>query len=163
MDISAIIRKAVQGDSLAEPEKTALLAFADGNPGAESDGVRTDFETQIARLRDALTQTGAARDAAASELQSLKRRHCVEILARDAGFEDPGYLEYLFSCRNIDPADENTVQAAMAELRQSSPKLFNIPLKSGSGSVPSAEPRIPAAYGSAGVAELLQHAPEIIG
>ncbi len=164
MDISVLIRKTVKGEALSEPEKAALLALADRRQESGGDDAGTELEARINQLQDALAQTGAERDTANTELQSLKRKNSVGELARNAGFEDPGYLEYLLVQQQIDPADEHAALAAVAELRKSSPKLFCIPLKSGAGSTPSTEPRVPPADGSAtGLAELLRHAPEIVG
>jgi len=159
MDLMEIIGKAAAGEVLSEADRAKLADFRPGDTDAaalekrnheletrleelektalsEPERLKRRFNDEMARLRESLELVGAERDAAKQELSQTNFRRSVEKIAREQGFSDADYLEYLCNRNRIDPASAETVEPFLKNLRESSPRFFKVDLAPGAPEVP---------------------------
>lgn len=131
---------------------------------SETDKLKKDFEKELSRLRGNLQTLSVERDSTRQELDSMKFRQNVAELAGRYNFTDQQYLEYLTAKNGIALEAPDKVEEFMNALKETSPKLFKLELRPGSGSNPGSG-AVAAGFLSAkaegDVTKMLQNAPEV--
>jgi len=143
MSIRDVIAKVRQGTPLNALESAELEAF---DPDALQERLRrAESQLEAAEnsrlssedlLKKQLAEAVAQRDAARSEHQTFLRKRQLGELAREQGFTDPEYLDYLSGKDHLDLNDPDAVSGFFSRLRERMPSGFLAPLKSGSAGTP---------------------------
>ncbi|MBU8902654.1 MAG: hypothetical protein KOO69_07935 [Victivallales bacterium] len=202
MDVTEILGKVVDGQTLSNEERKSLSEFRpQGIPKSRLDAEiakRKDLEQQknelnetlgkvssrldelenrdlseheklekthsfeLKQLRENVSSLTTERNLSKQELEQIKFQQKVGKLAKEKQFNDPGYLGFLLKQGNVSLETSDQVEEFMTELRDSSPKLFHLELRSGSGSSPGGhEMEFSSAKQSGDITAMLANAPEI--
>lgn len=121
---------------------------------------------EIEQVRQQLRETISERDTVAGELNTLRRKNTVSDLAKQYGFTDAEYLDFILQKNQIDPAQDDLTGKFMQGFKQNHPRYFALPVKPGAGSRPGSAPEgIHAIHSNNRMDNLeilLSNAPEII-
>ena len=202
MDVTEILKKVVDGQTLSNEERKSLSEFRpQGIPKSRLDAEiakRKDLEQQknelhetlgkvssrldelenrdlseheklekthsfeLKQLRENVSSLTTERNSSKQELEQVKFHQKVGKLAKEKQFNDPEYLGFLLKQGNVSLETSDQVEEFMTELRDSSPKLFHLELRSGSGSSPGGhEMEFSSAKQSGDITAMLANAPEI--
>ncbi|MDR0932180.1 MAG: hypothetical protein LBM70_04070 [Victivallales bacterium] len=184
MNLNDIIGKAAAGEVLSEQERSLLAKFRPDEKSSaalekrnrelemrleeleksaltEPEQLRRKYDSELARMQECLQSTGAERDAAKKELERIGFRNRVDRLAKDQGFADADYLEYLCSQNQIDPESTDATEPFMKSLRENSPRLFKLNLAPGAPELPPAATPVSQRRVGNDIASLLADAPTI--
>ena len=104
---------------------------------SEVEKVKKENEKELAKLKQQLAAELTAKETAANELNSMKRKASISDLAAKHNFTDPEFLDFKASSSKLDLADEAKVKEFMDGLKTASPKMFKVDANSGGGSDPS--------------------------
>lgn len=108
----------------------------EGKGLSEVEKVKKENEKELAKLKQQLAAELTAKETAANELNSLKRKASISDLAAKFNFTDPEFLDFKASSSKLDLADEAKVKEFMDGLKTASPKMFKVDAASGGGSNP---------------------------
>jgi hypothetical protein len=150
MKLSDLILKAVaENDNLNADEKKLLLEI-------DLDKINEELNS----LKKSLEITVGERDSALKKLDDYVYLDNVGKIAADYKFSDKKYLEYLCRQNGIDCTATESFVPFMEELKKSSPKFFNVNLRTG---VNHSESRKSLEYGKSDndIVNLLKQAPEL--
>ena len=202
MDVTEILKKVVDGQTLSNEERKSLSEFRpQGIPKSRLDAEiakRKDLEQQknelhktlgkvssrldelenrdlseheklekthsfeLKQLRENVSSLTTERNSSKQELEQVKFQQKVGKLAKEKQFNDPEYLGFLLKQGNVSLETSDQTEEFMTELRDSSPKLFHLELRSGSGSSPGGhEMEFSSAKQSGDITAMLANAPEI--
>ena len=129
---------------------------------SESEKLEKNYSAELKRLREHVSSLTTERNSSQQELDQIKFQQKVGKLAKEKQFNDPEYLGFLLKQKNISLETSDQVEEFMTELRDSSPKLFHLELRSGSGSSPGGkEMEFSSAKQSGDISAMLANAPEV--
>ncbi|MDD5729424.1 MAG: hypothetical protein PHV59_12760 [Victivallales bacterium] len=129
---------------------------------SEQEKLEKSHNTEIRQLRENLQTLKAERDSSREQLETIKFQQQVSKLAEEKKFGDPEYLGFLLRQSQVSLEAAEQVDRFIDELREKSPKLFRLELRSGSGSSPGgSELDFYAARQRGDVSAMLANAPEI--
>ncbi|MDD5697090.1 MAG: hypothetical protein PHH77_00585 [Victivallaceae bacterium] len=129
----------------------------------EYEKLKKNYGNEVRQLREQISSLTSERDSAGRELEQIKFQQQVGQLAETKQFNDPEYLGFLLKKANVSPEEPDRVEDFMNRLRESSPKLFRLELRSGSGSSPGGpEMEFFTAKQSGDITAMLANAPEVI-
>lgn len=129
---------------------------------SEHEKLEKTYGVEVKQLREHVSSLTAERNSSKQELEQIRFRQKVGRLAKTKQFNDPEYLGFLLKKANVplDAADQ--IEDFMTELRDNSPKLFRLELRSGSGSSPGGHKmEFSSAKQSGDINAMLANAPEI--
>jgi hypothetical protein len=130
---------------------------------SESEKLEKNYSVELKRMRDNIASLTTEKNSSKDELEQIRFQQQVNKLASEKKFGDSGYLGFLLKKANISPNESGQVEEFMTELRDSSPKLFRLELRSGSGSNPGGhEMEFSSAKQSGNIDAMLANAPEVI-
>jgi predicted RNase H-like nuclease (RuvC/YqgF family) len=202
MDVTEILKKVVDGQTLSSEERKSLSEFRpQGIPKSrldaeiakrkdleqqnnelnatlgklssrvdelenrdlsESEKLEKSYSFELKKLREQVSALTVERNSSHQELEQVKFQQKVGRLAKEKQFNDPEYLGFLLKQKNVSLEMSDQVEDFMKELRDSSPKLFHLELRSGSGSSPGGqEMEFSSAKQSGDISAMLANAPEI--
>jgi len=127
----------------------------EANGLSEADKAKKEADKQLAKLQKQVETLTTERDEARRQLSARDFTAEVGKLASAHKFDNPEYLEYLITKKNIDLKDENAVSAFFKELETAAPSHFQSNAHPGSGSGPGKETPSDAAAGQQRLSELL--------
>jgi len=117
---------------------------------------------ELKQLRENISSLTTERNSSKDELEQIRFHQKVGKLAKEKQFNDPEYLGFLLKQGNVSLETSDQVDGFMTELRESSPKLFHLELRSGGGSSPGGhEMEFSSAQQSGDISAMLANAPEI--
>lgn len=129
---------------------------------SEQEKLEKNYSVELKQLREHVSSLTTERNSSKQELEQIKFQHRVGKLAKEKQFNDPEYLGFLLKQKNISLETSDQVEEFITELRDSSPKLFHLELRSGSGSSPGGhEMEFSTAKQSGDISAMLANAPEI--
>ena len=129
---------------------------------SEQEKLEKSYGVEVEQLREHVSALKTERDSSRQELEQIKFQQQVGKLAEEKKFNDPEYLGFLLKQSKIPLNSEEEVDEFISELREKSPKLFRLELRSGSGSNPGgSEIDFAAAQQSGDISAMLANAPEI--
>ncbi len=129
---------------------------------SESEKLEKNYSVELKRLRENVSSLTTERDSSQQKWDQIKFQQKVGKLAKEKQFNDPEYLGFLLKQGNVSLETSDQVEEFMTELRDSSPKLFHLELRSGSGSSPGGhEMEFSSAKQSGDINAMLANAPEI--
>jgi len=102
----------------------------------EVEKLKKEMGKELEKLKKQLSDELTAKEAAAGELNSLKRKASISELAAKHNFTDPEFLDFKVSTAKLDLGDEAKVAEFMNSLKTASPKMFKVDGKPGAGSSP---------------------------
>lgn len=108
----------------------------EGKGLSEVDKVKKETEKEMNKLKQQLAAELTAKETAANELNSMKRKASISDLAAKHNFTDPEFLDFKASSSKLDLVDEAKVKEFMDGLKTASPKMFKVDAASGGGSNP---------------------------
>jgi len=130
---------------------------------SEHEKLEKNHGFELKQLRENLSLLTTERNSSKQELEQVKFQQQVGKLAKEKQFNDPEYLGFLLKQENVSLETSDQVEEFMTGLRDSSPKLFHLELRSGSGSSPGGEEmEFSSAKQSGDISAMLANAPEII-
>ena len=139
-----------QVDELNEKMETI-----EANGLSEADKAKKESEKQLSKLQKQVETLTKERDEALQQLTARDFTAEVGKLASAHKFDNPEYLEYLITKKQIDLKDEDAVSAFFKDLETSAPSHFQSDAHPGSGSGPGKETQTNAAAGQQRINELL--------
>ncbi len=129
---------------------------------SESEKLEKNYSVEVKKLREHVSSLTTERNSSQQELEQIKFQQKISKLAKEKQFNDPEYLGFLLKQKNVSPDMPEQLEDFMTELRDSSPKLFHLELRSGSGSSPGGhEMEFSSAKQSGDISAMLANAPEI--
>jgi chromosome segregation ATPase len=129
---------------------------------SEQEKLEKSYSAEVEQLRENVSVLTAERDSSRQELEQVRFQQQVGKLAEEKKFNDPEYLGFLLKQSRVPLNAEEEVDKFISELREKSPKLFRLELRSGSGSNPGgSEIDFSAALQSGDISTMLANAPEI--
>ncbi|MBE6370784.1 MAG: hypothetical protein E7055_01755 [Lentisphaerae bacterium] len=183
MDIKEILKKIAEGKTLTDEEKEFIGKFdpestdripksrldaeiakkkeaekvenLEANGLSEADKAKKDSEKQLAKLQKQVDDLTKERDEARRQITARDFTAEVGKLASAHKFDNPEYLEYLITKKQLDLKDEAAVSQFFKELETSVPSHFQSDAHPGSGSGPGKETSSNAAAGQQRIKELL--------
>jgi len=130
---------------------------------SEHEKLEKSHGFELKQLRENLSLLTTERNSSKQELEQVRFQQQVGKLAKEKQFNDPEYLGFLLKQENVSLETSDQVEEFMTGLRDSSPKLFHLELRSGSGSSPGGEEmEFSSAKQSGDISAMLANAPEII-
>lgn len=134
---------------------TEKVENLEANGLSEADKAKKESEKQLSKLQKQVETLTAERDEARKQLTARDFTAEVGKLASAHKFDNPEYLEYLITKKQLDLKDEDAVSAFFKELETSAPSHFQSDAHPGSGSGPGKETPSNAAAGKQRITELL--------
>jgi len=129
---------------------------------SEQEKLEKNYSVELKQLRENVSSLTTERNSSQQELDQIRFNQKVGKLAKEKQFNDPEYLGFLLKQRNVSLEMSDQVEDFITELRDSSPKLFHLELRSGSGSSPGGhEMEFSSAKESGDITAMLANAPEI--
>ena len=130
---------------------------------SDYDKLEKNYSAEVKQLREHISSLTAERNSSKQELEQIKFRQQIGKLAREKQFNDSEYLGFLLKKANVPLDAPDQVEEFITELRTSSPKLFHMELRSGSGSNPGGhEMEFSTAKQNGDITAMLANAPEVI-
>lgn len=134
---------------------TEKVENLEANGLSEADKAKKESDKQIAKLQKQVDDLTKERDEARQQITARDFSAEVGKLASAHKFDNPEYLEYLITKKQLDLKDETAVSQFFKELETSVPSHFQSDAHPGSGSGPGKEPPSSAAAGQQRIKELL--------
>jgi hypothetical protein len=129
---------------------------------SDQEKLEKNYSVELKQLRENVSSLTTEKNSSRQELDQIKFQQKVGKLAKDKQFNDPEYLGFLLKQENVSLETSDQVEEFMTGLRDSSPKLFHLELRSGSGSSPGGhEMEFSSAKQSGDISAMLANAPEI--
>ena len=129
---------------------------------SEQEKLEKNYSVELKQLRENVSSLTTERNSSKQELEQIRFQKKVGKLAKEKQFNDSEYLGFMLKKANVSVESPDQVEEFMTELRDSSPKLFHLELRSGSGSSPGGhEMEFSSAKQSGDINAMLANAPEI--
>ncbi len=129
---------------------------------SEQEKLEKNYSVELKQLRENVSSLTTERNSSKQELEQIRFQKKVGKLAKEKQFNDSEYLGFMLKKANVSLESPDQVEEFMTELRDSSPKLFHLELRSGSGSSPGGhEMEFSSAKQSGDINAMLANAPEI--
>ncbi|MCK4983352.1 MAG: hypothetical protein KAS17_10540 [Victivallaceae bacterium] len=129
---------------------------------SEQEKLEKNYSVELKQLRENVSSLTTERNSSKQELEQIRFQQKVGKLAKEKQFNDSEYLGFMLKKANVSVESPDQVEEFMTELRDSSPKLFHLELRSGSGSSPGGhEMEFSSAKQSGDINAMLANAPEI--
>jgi hypothetical protein len=129
---------------------------------SEQEKLEKNYSVELKQLREHVSSLTTERNSSTQELDQIRFQQKVGKLAKEKQFNDSEYLGFMLKNANVSLESSDQVEEFMTELRNSSPKLFHLELRSGSGSKPGGhEMEFSSAKQSGDITAMLANAPEI--
>ena len=129
---------------------------------SEQEKLEKNYSVELKQLRENVSSLTTERNSSKQELEQIRFQQKVGKLAKEKQFNDSQYLGFMLKKANVSLESSDQVEEFMTELRDSSPKLFHLELRSGSGSTPGGhEMEFSSAKQSGDITAMLANAPEI--
>ena len=129
---------------------------------SEQEKLEKNHSAEVRELRECVSSLTTERNSSKHELEQIKFQQKVNKLAKENKFNDSEYLGFLLKQASVSLDTSEQVEEFMTELRDGSPKLFHLELRSGCGSVPGGhEMEFSSAKQSGDINAMLANAPEI--
>ena len=129
---------------------------------SEQEKLEKNYSVELKQLRENVSSLTTERNSSKQELEQIRFQQKVGKLAKEKQFNDSQYLGFMLKKANVSLESSDQVEEFMTELRDSSPKLFHLELRSGSGSSPGGhEMEFSSAKQSGDINAMLANAPEI--
>ena len=129
---------------------------------SEQEKLEKNYSVELKQLRENVSSLTTERNSSKQELEQIRFQQKVGKLAKEKQFNDSQYLGFMLKKANVSLESSDQVEEFMTELRDSSPKLFHLELRSGSGSSPGGhEMEFSSAKQSGNINAMLANAPEI--
>jgi len=129
---------------------------------SEQEKLDKNYSVELKQLRENVSSLTTERNSSKQELEQVRFQQKVGKLAKEKQFNDSEYLGFMLKKADVSLESPDQVEDFMTELRDSSPKLFHLELRSGSGSSPGGhEMEFSSAKQSGDITAMLANAPEI--
>ena len=129
---------------------------------SEQEKLEKNYSVELKQLRENVSSLTTERNSSKQEWEQIRFQQKVGKLAKEKQFNDSQYLGFMLKKANVSLESSDQVEEFMTELRDSSPKLFHLELRSGSGSSPGGhEMEFSSAKQSGDINAMLANAPEI--
>ena len=129
---------------------------------SEQEKLEKNYSVELKQLRENVSSLTTERNSSKQELEQIRFQKKVGKLAKEKQFNDSEYLGFMLKKANVSLESPDQVEEFMTELRDSSPKMFHLELRSGSGSSPGGhEMEFSSAKQSGDINAMLANAPEI--
>jgi predicted house-cleaning noncanonical NTP pyrophosphatase (MazG superfamily) len=129
---------------------------------SEQEKLEKNYSVELKQLREHVSSLTTERNFSKQELEQIRFQQKVGKLAKEKQFNDSQYLGFMLKKANVSLESPDQIEEFMTELRDSSPKLFHLELRSGSGSSPGGhEMEFSSAKQSGNINAMLANAPEI--
>jgi predicted RNase H-like nuclease (RuvC/YqgF family) len=144
-------------------ELSSKISELENRDLSEQEKLEKNYSVEIKKLRDQVTTLTAEKDSSQKELEQIKFQQKVSRIAKEKQFNDPEYLGFLLKKAEIPIDAPDQIEDFVDDLKKSSPKLFKLDLRSGSGSNPGGhEMEFSVARESGDISAMLANAPEVI-
>jgi predicted nuclease with TOPRIM domain len=130
---------------------------------SEQERLQKNYSSELRQLRDRISALTGERDSSQQELDQIKFLQKVTKLAKEKQFNDPEYLGFLLKQANVSLEMPEQVDEFVGGLMNSTPKLFSLDLRPGSGSNPGGhEVEFSNAKQNGDIVSMLANAPELM-